>query len=291
MTLAAKIMPPARGGPEHERDEFAAAARGGAVVLEAPSGYLLTEGLVAALGARTGELLWARPGPEDGDPATLALLLVEAARRVDPGFGESVLALMRRHPGPVRGWEPIYRALGEELGGVLGGGAVVLENAHVLAGASPALGLVNRCLIPVLGREVAVVLLTRDRLTAAPAAGYAAYRTPKDLRLSRTIVEQWMDATLPGLPAAVRCSRWRAAGIAYVAAGAGCSSREGLARTPGQGRRRCANARTGCSVMAAWSRRSIFTSTSASTRPPPGSSPVRPVISSASGGGAHSTPG
>ncbi|MEU8404011.1 BTAD domain-containing putative transcriptional regulator [Nonomuraea sp. NPDC048892] len=212
MTLAAKIMPPARGGPEHERDEFAAAARGGAVVLEAPSGYLLTEGLIAALGARTGELLWARLGPEDSDPATLALLLVEATRRIDPGFGESVLALMRRHPGPVRGWEPIYRALGEELGGLLGGGAVVLENAHVLAGASPALGLVNRCLIPVLGREVAVVLLTRDRLAAAPAAGYAAYRTPKDLRLSRAVVEQWMDATLPGLPAAVRHRVRRMAG-------------------------------------------------------------------------------
>ena len=73
---------------------FEDAATDGVAVLEAPSGNVLTEGLVSALTGAGRAPLWLRLGPEDRDPATFLVSLAAAAQRAGGDVGRVTLKLM-----------------------------------------------------------------------------------------------------------------------------------------------------------------------------------------------------
>jgi hypothetical protein len=70
------------------------------------------------------------------------IVLIAAAQRLRSGIGEATLEQMRRHPGPLRGWPPLFAHLGHELAGALPATtALVLERGHHLSGFHPTLQL------------------------------------------------------------------------------------------------------------------------------------------------------
>jgi len=54
-----------------------------------PPGYLAKGALVEALTRQGCSIMWLRLGPEDRDPATLLLSIIQSARRLQPGIGGS----------------------------------------------------------------------------------------------------------------------------------------------------------------------------------------------------------
>jgi ATP/maltotriose-dependent transcriptional regulator MalT len=86
--------------PAAEHHVFDEAATGGYTLFTAPPGYLLTDGLSAALQRQGRRVIWVRLGPEDHDPGVFLLTLIAAARRWQPDFGVRTVELMRQQPGP-----------------------------------------------------------------------------------------------------------------------------------------------------------------------------------------------
>ena len=80
MTFEAKTLVPLPCDPDAAHTIFEDAASGSITLLEAPTGYALTEGLALAFSDLDRRPLWLRLGPEDSDPATFLLSLVTAAR-------------------------------------------------------------------------------------------------------------------------------------------------------------------------------------------------------------------
>jgi hypothetical protein len=69
MTFEAKTLVPLQGRPDTASGAFADAADGGITLLEAPAGYMLTEGLARAFASCGRRPVWLRLGREDRDPA------------------------------------------------------------------------------------------------------------------------------------------------------------------------------------------------------------------------------
>lgn len=113
MPFAAKSAAPyaTRSSIPHLSLERAAA--GGNTMFVAPPGYLLTEHLMAVLSEGGRPIMWLRFGSEDHDPATLLLSLIGAAQRLCPGAGMATLEQMRRQPGPLTRWPPLFAWEGE----------------------------------------------------------------------------------------------------------------------------------------------------------------------------------
>src|ERR1700733_14931026 len=101
MTFEAKTLVPLPGPPDAAHGAFQDAADGGLTLLEAPPGYMLTEGLATAFTRSDRPPVWLGVVPEDRDPATFLLSLVDAARRFQDQAGQATLELMRAQPGPV----------------------------------------------------------------------------------------------------------------------------------------------------------------------------------------------
>ena len=129
MPFLASHLTPSTSRPAEAGDNIfdASAAAGVVTALQTPPDALLTEGLAAALRRAGRRPLWIRLSAEDRDPATFVLSVVSAAQRERADFGRQTLQLMRRHPGPLGGWQPLLSCLAQELIKESGWAALVLE--------------------------------------------------------------------------------------------------------------------------------------------------------------------
>ncbi|MCS6881568.1 MAG: BTAD domain-containing putative transcriptional regulator [Oscillochloridaceae bacterium] len=145
------------------------AINGGMTLVSAGPGFVSSAGLARALDALQRRCLWLRLGLEDRDPGMLLVSLIGALRRLAPAAGGKTLELMRRRPGPVAGWPPLFASFAEELLETLGpDGAVVLEACHAFDGATGALRLLGMHVLANLPPETTCVVIT-ERSPASDA--------------------------------------------------------------------------------------------------------------------------
>jgi DNA-binding SARP family transcriptional activator len=177
---------------------FDAAAAGGSTLFAAPPSYLLTEELAVALGRRGGPLLWLRLGPEDQDPGSLLLSLVEAMQRHEPSFGGGTVPLMRRCPGSIAGWPPLFDRLAHELAEALGPqGSIVVEDAGWLDGLHPTLRLLGTRLLSALPDEVVRVLTSHRSLPESVLPAGTRRRGVGDLQIDTDLATELIARSLP----------------------------------------------------------------------------------------------
>jgi DNA-binding SARP family transcriptional activator len=200
MPFIAKSAAPGEPHPAAAHWAFDEAATGGLTLFSAPPGYLLTEGLFEALQRRGRRVIWVRLGPEDSDPGTFLLSMVAAARRQQPDFGGSTLELMRRQPGPVAGWLPLFGRLAAELAEVVcESGALVLEHAHHLGQVHPTLTILGTQLLPAINGDAACVITSHEDLPPTALPVRAAHWSTRDLRLAPAAAEELLARDAPGL--------------------------------------------------------------------------------------------
>ncbi|HEY1319015.1 MAG TPA: BTAD domain-containing putative transcriptional regulator [Streptosporangiaceae bacterium] len=199
MTFEAKTMVPLPCDPEAAHTTFEDAASGSMTLLEAPTGYALTEGLALAFSDLDRHPLWLRLGPEDSDPATFLLSLVTAARRLHRDAGQATLKLMKEQPGPVFGWSGLYAQLAQDLRVCLPPrGALVLEDIDHASADSPTLTLVGRHLLPGLAGAGPCVLVSHGKPHPV-AFEQCRQRSASELRLSESTVRRTLETWAPEL--------------------------------------------------------------------------------------------
>jgi DNA-binding SARP family transcriptional activator len=220
MTFKAKTLVPLQGHPDTVSGAFEHAVGGGITLLEAPAGYLLTEGLALALTRCDRHPIWLRLGPEDHDPATFLLSLVAAARRFQYNAGQATLELMVQQPGPVFGWPPLFTQLARDLRFCLGSsGALVLEDIHYASAGSPTLWLAGRFLLPGLAGAGPCVLVSHPSPQGASPDTWTR-RSAGELRLSGPAVRRLLQEWAPELTARTRDRAvWLIGGRAGILAG------------------------------------------------------------------------
>jgi DNA-binding SARP family transcriptional activator len=200
MPFIGKSAMPCDPHPAAEHQAFDEAATGGHTLFTAPPGYLLTDGLSAALQRHGRRVIWVRLGPEDRDPGILLLSLIAAARRWQPDFGMRTVELMRQQPGPVAGWPLLFARLAEELRDLLStSGALVLQDVHLLRRKRPMLELLGTHLLPALTSPVACVLISNHDLPSAALPAWIARRSARDLRLADATVSRLLKRAAPNL--------------------------------------------------------------------------------------------
>jgi DNA-binding SARP family transcriptional activator len=200
MPFIGKSAMPCDPHPAAEHQAFDEAATGGHTLFTAPPGYLLTDGLSAALQRHDGRVIWVRLGPEDRDPGILLLSLIAAARRWQPDFGMRTVELMRQQPGPVAGWPLLFARLAEELRDLLStSGALVLQDVHLLRRKRPTLELLVTHLLPALTSPVACVLISNHDLPSAALPAWIVRRSARDLRLADATVSRVLKRAAPNL--------------------------------------------------------------------------------------------
>ena len=204
MPFEAKSLAPSGSDPEAMHSAFEDAATDGVAVLEAPSGNVLTEGLVSALTGAGRAPLWLRLGPEDRDPATFLVSLAAAAQRAGGDVGRVTLKLMRARPGPVFGWPCLFAELARELhDGMAGRGALVLEDAHEAWTGSPTMSLVGADLLPGLEGALPCVILAHH--VPPPAGAWpGTWRPASELQLPPQAAERMLDELAPALTGRAR---------------------------------------------------------------------------------------
>ena len=204
MPFEAKSLAPSGSDPEAMHSAFEDAATDGVAVLEAPSGHVLTEGLVSALTGAGRAPLWLRLGPEDRDPATFLVSLAAAAQRAGGDVGRVTLKLMRARPGPVFGWPCLFAELARELhDGMAGRGALVLEDAHEAWTGSPTMSLVGADLLPGLEGALPCVILAHH--VPPPAGAWpGTWRPASELQVPPQAAERMLDELAPALTGRAR---------------------------------------------------------------------------------------
>jgi DNA-binding SARP family transcriptional activator len=199
MPFEPKTLVPSGSGPEALPSAFESAVAGGVTVLEAPSGYVLSEGLASAFARMGRNPLWLRLGPEDRDPGTFLMSLVTAAQRSSSDAGQATLKLMRARPGPVFGWPPLFAQLARELRDDMAGrGALVLEGAHQAWAGSPTLSCVGADLLPEF-EGVAPCVILAHRVPWPAGTWKGKRRSASELRLPPQTVEWMLDEYAPAL--------------------------------------------------------------------------------------------
>jgi DNA-binding SARP family transcriptional activator len=199
MPFLGKSAMPCDPHPAAEHQLFDEAAIGGQTLFTAPPGYLLTEGLSAALQRHGRRVIWVRLGPEDRDPGALLLTLIAAARRWQPNFGMRTIELMRRQPGPVGGWPLLFARLAEDLQDLLSSsGALVIQDVHHLRRKLPTIELLGSHLLPAL-TSVACVLISCHDLPSAALPRLIVRRSAHDLRLADATVSRVLQRATPEL--------------------------------------------------------------------------------------------
>ena len=220
MPFIAKSAAPRGSNSAAAHWTFDRAAAGGLTLFTAPPGYLLAEGLSDALRRQGRQMHWIRLGPEDSDPGTLLLSVLAAVQHQHPGFGLSTLELIRRQPGPVMGWPPLFGRLAAELAEVMPGpAALVFEHVHFLGRAHRTLALLGSTLLPALNLDTACVLMSHEDLPLAALPASIVRRSTRDLRLSAATVQQLLHRTAPtlGREAALRAAALCRGGAAALA--------------------------------------------------------------------------
>ena len=176
--LAAKFAAPYESNKLFRRPALEQAADRLVTLFVSPPGYLYPGSLAQALKNKGKSLFWLRLDPEDRDPATFLLSLIEGVRRVLPDFGASTLARMQRNPGPVGGWPPLYSHLAQELAGSLPGSSVMIfEHAHLLSASQPTLVALGTQLLVGLPASIPCVILSHRKL---PSEGFPAHTIIKE---------------------------------------------------------------------------------------------------------------
>jgi tetratricopeptide (TPR) repeat protein len=198
MPFVAKSAPPLATTAIPSTPTFEVAAAGGSTLFAVPAAYLLTEQLAVALERRGGPVVWLRIGPEDQDPGTLLTSLIEATQRHDPSFGETTIRLMRRRPGPVTGWPPLFDRLAQDLTEALGPhGSIVVEDIGRLDGLHPTLRLLGTRLLSALPDEVARILVSYRELPGSALPPGTARRGAGDLLIDIDLATELITRSLP----------------------------------------------------------------------------------------------
>src|SRR6266536_2530776 len=170
------------------------AADGGITLFVAPPGYLPTDELAAALHARGRPTLWLRLGSEDRDPAVLLVSLIAAMQRLHAGVGTATLEQMRRQPGPVVGWPPLFAHLAQELIELLNaGGALVIENCHYLVDGCQTLSLLGVHVLSALLPAIICVLTAERSLPLSAFPAHTIYQDAGNLRVSSKTAQALVD--------------------------------------------------------------------------------------------------
>jgi DNA-binding SARP family transcriptional activator len=199
MPFIAKSAMPSDPDPTAEHQVFDEAARAGHTLFTAPPGYLVSDGLSAALQRQGHRVVWVRLGPEDRDPGTLLLSVIAAARRWQSNFGERTVGLMRGQPGPVTGWPHVFARLAEELRDLLSTpSALVLQHVHHLKQTRPTVELLGAHLLPPLADRVACIITSHGPPSPALPSGIVR-RSARDLRLADAAVSRVLERTAPDL--------------------------------------------------------------------------------------------
>jgi ATP/maltotriose-dependent transcriptional regulator MalT len=184
MPFSAKSSPPSDSGTTTVQAAFQDAAVAGSALIVAPGGYLLTEELSAALASSGRDKVWIRLGPEDRDPGTLLRSVVAAVDRCRPGTDEAGQALMRRRPGPVSGWPPLFADAAMGLAtAVPTPAAMVIEHLHHLDEAESTLALLSEHLLGLLPDCLARIVVSHQQPPRAVVPPPAARYTARDLRI------------------------------------------------------------------------------------------------------------
>src|SRR5262245_14871586 len=200
MPFIAKSAMPTDLYPAAEHQVFDEAARGGYTVFTAPPGYLITEGLSAALRQHGHRVVWVRLGSEDRDPGILLFSLIAAARRWQPSFGRRTVELMRGQPGPVAGWPLAFARLAEELHDLLSPpSALVLQHVNHLQRTRSTLELLGSHLLPRLADRAACILTGSPGLPWAALPPSIVRRSAHDLRLRGPVARQVLERAAPDL--------------------------------------------------------------------------------------------
>lgn len=151
-------------------------------LFQAPSGYLSTDALARALLESGRAPLWLRLEPDDRDPGSLLLALIESAQQVSPEAGSDTLTRMRAALGPLKGWAPLFSHLAAELAGELPPErAVVFERVHHLSTTYPVLGLFHSAFLEKLPTPFPRLLISGENLPTAIAPACTIGR--HDLRI------------------------------------------------------------------------------------------------------------
>ena len=232
MPFVAKSAAPTASSPAAHWT-FDRAAAGGLTLFTAAPRYLLEEGLSEALRRHGRQTHWIRLGPEDRDPGTLLLSILAAVQHRHPGVGMSTLELMRRRPGPVMGWPPLFSRLAAELAEMMAQpAALVFEHAHHLGRAQRTLALLGSTLLPALNLDTACILISHEDLPRGALPARVVCRSGGDLHLTADSVQQLLQRNAPALgrdsavraaalcrgAAAVLAGIWEASALLGVAA-------------------------------------------------------------------------
>ncbi len=223
MHFAAKLAAPLAATHGVRLPVIERAADGARTFFTAPAGYFPAASLRAALDERGRPSFWLRLGPDDQDPAQLALDLLAGARRLNREAGQATLDLMRRQPGPISGWPPVFHSLAAELGCALPPDTViVIEHLHYLVAAGPALALLERCLLTDLPEHVGCILTSDSGVPLMTMRPNPAPIGCEGLRLDQPAARRWLaqgPAELAARPLhkALRLAHGRSAILAALA--------------------------------------------------------------------------
>ncbi|HEY9088622.1 MAG TPA: BTAD domain-containing putative transcriptional regulator [Anaerolineaceae bacterium] len=140
------------------------AFRGRLSLFTAPSGYLPTSQIATLAHRWDTPLIWLRAGEEDRDPGVLLTSLISALQKIEARAGSETLAAMRRQPGPVSGWAPLFAAAAREYAAALPDGALLaIEHAGKLSGSS-CLELLGAHFLPLLPEPIVVMITSHEPL-------------------------------------------------------------------------------------------------------------------------------
>jgi DNA-binding SARP family transcriptional activator len=140
-------------------------ANGRIVFVETPSGYLLTNQLVAILESDTENIAWLRLGPEETDPASCLYSLIAAIQECRPQFGLQTLEQLGRSLASFCGWSEGYACLARELGGsVQTPLTIVVEHLHNVSPSSLTLRLLGQPFLSNLPDRFRVVLTSQEKI-------------------------------------------------------------------------------------------------------------------------------
>ncbi len=163
--FSAKYMPPIARWPSFRSTSIQQAASSQGTLFVIPPGCMSTEGLVAVLQEQMNAILWLRMDSANCDPACCLLDITYAAQRLNPQLGASTLNHMQRAPGPVFGWQPLFKNLGEELGASLATEIpVVLYGIPQVSNSQPALVRYISSFLESLPQAVRYILISHQAL-------------------------------------------------------------------------------------------------------------------------------
>jgi DNA-binding SARP family transcriptional activator len=168
-------------------------ALGGSMTLFAASpGYVLTSRLAGLLQELHVPSAWLRIGIEDRDPATLLMSLVNCLESTFPGIRKRSMEYMRRRPGPVYGWAPLFSTLARDVCDACGSSgnhppiALVVQHVHMLYDSPTALLLLKDIFLPLLPACASRILTSHLTPPKGVLPGYGILRSEQELRLEES---------------------------------------------------------------------------------------------------------